>query len=69
MIKIILIAILFFYALYRVGGFLLKIVSLGASNQSDRRSPRDGNVHVDKNPNKDKKHFEGGEYVDYEEVK
>ncbi len=69
MIKLILFAVLFFYALYRVGGFLLKILSLGATNPQENRRPNDGNVHVDSNPNRDKKSFEGGEYVDFEEIK
>lgn len=69
MIKIILFAVLFFYALYRVGGFLLKILSLGATNSQDSRRPKDGSVHVDSNPKENKKSFEGGEYVDFEEIK
>jgi len=68
MFKVILIFVLFIYAVYRVGGFIIKILSFG-SDGSQKRTPRNGNVHVDSNPKENKKSFEGGEYVDYEEVK
>ena len=66
MLKLLLLVVIFFYALYRFGGLILKVLSFGSSPQQNNKR---GNVNVDSNPNKDKKHFDGGEYVDYEEVK
>ena len=40
--------------------------------QAQKKRNRDGNLHIDYNPDKEKKSpkgYEGGEYVDYEEVK
>ena len=67
MLKIILFAVLFFYAIYRVSGFLVKIFGMGSQPQQQRNHPR-GNVRVDDDTKKSKKSFEGGEYIDYEEV-
>ena len=66
MFKIILIFVLFIYAIFRIGGFLVKILSFGSDQ---KRTQQKGNVHVDSNPKQDKKSFDGGEYVDYEDVK
>ena len=33
-----------------------------------RQGRRQGNINIDHNPNKSNKGYEGGEYVDYEEV-
>ena len=66
MLKVILFAIIFFYAIYRVSGFLVKLFGTGAQAQQ-RNHPR-GNVRVNKTPDKSKKSFNGGEYIDYEEV-
>jgi len=67
MFKILLFAILTIYALWRITSFLGKITGGGSGSQSNGN--RGGNVRVDNNPNKNKKDFGGGEYVDYEEVK
>lgn len=76
----ILLAFLFFFVLFRVGGFFLKLLFGGFSTPRNQphssqtgRKPRDGNVHIDHVPKDDKKkkagHYKGGEYVDFEEVK
>lgn len=47
---------------------------LGGNNPDQNRReyrktrPKDGNVDVDYMPKKGKKDYDGGEYVDYEEV-
>lgn len=74
MFRILLIVILIFYALYKLGLFR---VFAGSINDGYRdgdqvnRKPPGGNVNVDKAPPKDKRNgeYKGGEYVDYEEVK
>lgn len=38
----------------------------GDNNPGNKR--RKGNINIDHNPNKENKGFDGGEYVDYEEV-
>lgn len=63
MFKFLLILILVIYALYRLSVFF------GRMTGSDHRRPQDPNVHVNSQPNKDKKGYQGGEYVDYEELK
>ena len=68
MLKIIFFFILFCYTIYRIGGFLLKILTFGATG-SKNRVYKNGNVHVQKPPNQNKKSFDGGEYVDFEDVK
>lgn len=68
MFKILLIFVLFSYAIYRIGGIIMKILSFGSGGSQKRTRPN-GNVHIDRNPEQDKKSYDGGEYVDYEEVK
>ena len=68
MFKILLISILFLYAIIRISGFITRILGYG-SNQQNQRPPRDGNIRVDSNTDRNQKHYDGGEYVDYEEVK
>ena len=77
MLKFLLIIFLFFFILFRFGGFLLKMLG-GPSRQNQtkgragrRYTPPGGNVSVDYEPKKEKKKkdFEGGEYVDYEDLK
>ena len=73
MLKFLLIIFLFLYVVFRFGGYLVRILSGnsgGDSGQSFEKKPRDGNVTVNYDP-KDKRNqkgFDGGEYVDYEEV-
>ncbi|MFK7952106.1 MAG: DUF4834 family protein [Ekhidna sp.] len=79
MLKFFLILILIVYALFRLGGFILRIFfgSLGKQQysqqqaSSSRRAPG-SNLNIDnvqKPSSKKEKNFSGGEYVDYEEVK
>lgn len=57
----------------KAAGQILKLF-LGGSTINQHRTytksqgRRQGNIHVDHTPDKDKKGYEGGEYVDYEEV-
>jgi hypothetical protein len=61
---------IFFKAL----GMIIKMVIGGnADNRQTRYSNRGnhrqkGDIHVDHNPNKTNKGYDGGEYVDYEDV-
>ena len=67
MIKILLFAVLTIYALWRISSFLGKITGMGSRSNNPPGS--NGNVRVDNDPNQHKEKYEGGEYVDYEEVK
>lgn len=37
-------------------------------NNAQRQRKQEGEVNVEHNPNTSKKNFDGGEYIDYEEV-
>ncbi len=77
MLKFFLILFLIAYCIYKVGGFLFKSFFVQQQAQrpfeetTHRQKPADGNVYVEnppkRSPKKDKQ-FDGGEYVDYEEV-
>lgn len=73
MLKFLLIILLFIYLSFRIGGYLLRLL-LGGNNPDQNRQeyrktrPRDGNVDVVDAPKKGGKGYDGGEYVDYEEV-
>lgn len=74
MLKTLLIAALIIYLLYKIG--LLRFnfhaeVHGQDSSRNFNKKPADGNVHIDSVPpkQKQKKDFQGGEYVDYEDVK
>lgn len=82
MLKFLLILIIIFYLIYRVGGFLFRMLFLsaqqqrqhyqGQAQQQAQRRAADSNLNIDYvpgEPKKDKKDFRGGDYVDYEEVK
>lgn len=85
MFKFLLIIILICYLIYRVGGFLFRMLFIGAQQQQQHRNQYQGsqqsshtkkapgsNLNIDHIPHKDKKNprdFDGGEYVDFEEVK
>lgn len=71
MLKFLLIIFLISYVVFRLGGFFFKILSLGTQrNSPEPKRPPGSNVEIDFVPRKDKnrKGFNGGEYVDYEEV-
>lgn len=78
MLKFLLIAILIIYCFYRVAGFLFRFMLGGFgkgqfdSTQQQQRKAPNSNLNVDRIPRNDtdrKKDFEGGDYVDFEEVK
>jgi hypothetical protein len=78
MFKFLLIVFFISYVIYKVGGFLFKILFIGAANAQQqkrqqyatpkRKAPR-SNLHIDHVPSKGDKGYSGGDYVDYEEVK
>jgi len=78
MLKILAIVFVVSYLTYKVGGFLLRALSVALGQDPAQRNFRgkskkskDGNVNIDHVP-KDKKGgnkgYKGGEYVDYEEL-
>ena len=73
MFRILLIVVLLFYLLYKLGLFRIFVSSVndGYREQGNiNRRPPGSNVDVDKTPEgKPKTKFKGGEYVDYEEIK
>ena len=81
MIKFLIILVLIIYVFYKTAGFLFKMVfgSLrsdpgqfqGRRRQSTRKAPG-SNLNIDKVPRDQKSKkpgYDGGEYVDFEEVK
>jgi hypothetical protein len=74
MFRILLIVILLFYLLYKLGLFRVFVSSVNdgyrEQGNSNRRPPG-SNVDIDETPpeGKPKNKFKGGEYVDYEEIK
>ncbi len=66
MFKFLLVISLIMYSIYKIGGMFFRA---GAASQQFRNPPPRQNA--DPNPNKDKRKgkINGGEYVDYEEVK
>ncbi|MAJ50420.1 MAG: DUF4834 domain-containing protein [Flammeovirgaceae bacterium] len=76
MIKFLLILSFIAYLTYKLGGFLFKILFVGATQSkraSNTRGGRkysvpDSNVSIEHMPKKSEG-FKGGDYIDYEEVK
>jgi hypothetical protein len=75
MLKFLLIFFVIAYLAFRLGGLLIRFMMGGLGNNRNTNrtfttKPKDGNVSVNIDPKKDrgKKGFQGGEYVDYEEV-
>ena len=74
MFRILLIFVLIFYALYKLGLFRVFTASVKDGYRDpdniNRKAPG-GNVNIDATPPKEKRKadFKGGEYVDYEEIK
>lgn len=66
MLRYLIIGVLIFYVLYKMGFFRAFI-----TGYNEPRKPSNSNVNVDNAPPKEKKKtsFKGGEYVDYEEIK
>lgn len=84
MIKFLVISFLVFFIIYKLLGFFFRLLLRTGINhqqqqhqahtrQSKAKRPSDGNVIVDYVPNNKKesadKTYNGGEYIDYEEVK
>lgn len=80
MLKFLIIMALILYLVFRVGGFFMRTLfgSTTMNRQGEFRNrgqqkvrPKDGNVDIDYVPeDRDKKDgYEGGDYIDYEEVK
>lgn len=75
MIKILALLLLIWVFFKAVGMIFRTLLGSADQNRSDRygndysgNRPRRGNVNIDHNPNQPNKGFDGGEYVDYEEV-
>jgi hypothetical protein len=80
MIKFLIITFLILYLLFKVGGFLLRMLFYTIGNRAQQRfsgngqqytrtKPKDANVDVEYRQSTKKPEFKGGEYIDYEEVK
>jgi hypothetical protein len=81
--KVIIISLVLFFVVFKLINFAFRLLGVGkVQNQQQRyqhharpnnRRPADGNVNVDYIPKDKKAHhgrnFNGGEYVDYEDVK
>jgi hypothetical protein len=69
MIRYLIIGVLIFYVLYKMGVFRAFIT--GYNEPTNQRKSPASKVNVDNAPPKEKKKstFKGGEYVDYEEIK
>jgi hypothetical protein len=71
MFKFLLIIFLIVYVVYKIGGLFFRA---GAASQQQFRNPpprRDGTINMDSIPKKEKRKstINGGDYIDYEEVK
>lgn len=69
MFRLLLILILLFYVLYKLGLFKVFVHQVKDGYNDPDRGP--GQVNIDQHPPKKKKkpNLKGGEYIDYEEVK
>jgi hypothetical protein len=72
MLKIIALFILIWIFIKAVGQVLRLFMGGPSVNQqrgnSNHQTNRQGDIHIDHKPTKGNKGYEGGEYVDYEEV-
>jgi hypothetical protein len=71
MLRLILILVLVFYVLYKLGLFRIFINQARGGFNDNPQKPAGGNVNLDSDPRKPKKKtdIKGGDYIDYEEVK
>ena len=76
--KTILISLLLFFIIFKLINFVFRMLGVPAqparyqNNEQKRQRPADGNVDINYVPRdkaEKKKDFNGGEYIDYEEVK
>ena len=78
MLKFLAILFIVSYLTYKVGGFLMRALSIALGQDPTQRNFRgkskkskDGNVNIDyvpKDKKGDNKGYKGGDYVDYEEL-
>ena len=79
MLKFLTIVVIVGYVVYKIAGYLFRNAFISASqqhqapgrNQKKSRKVPDSNLNIDHVPSKQKgprKDFDGGEYVDYEDV-
>ena len=74
MLKILAILVLIYF-FFRSVGYVLRLFlgsgpqrsSFGQGQRPQRSRPKNSNLNVDRDP-QSKKQFDGGEYIDYEEV-
>ena len=59
------------YILSKIGGFFFKVGAASQQRQYQQQKPGEGPINVDSPSKKSKKStsINGGEYIDYEEVK
>lgn len=82
MLKFLLILFLIFYLVYKLAGFLVRVLVVNAAQQHQKqyqqhtsqtqsKKAKGGNVNIDFVPKDPKQggQIKGGDYVDYEEVK
>jgi hypothetical protein len=75
MLRFLLILSLILFVAFKLGSFFFRIAAGASANrnpqQARNRNPQGGNVTIDRDPQQKNrnKDFEGGEYIDYEEVK
>ena len=73
LLKFILFAVVIYYILRKVGGLMYRIMGGKPPVNTRQQYKRKGEVNVEYDPRKKNKKFdsdfEGGEYVDYEEIK
>jgi hypothetical protein len=76
MIKFLIISVLIFYVVFRLGGFLLRFFLLplfkaSGETAQGRQTKKKGDINIDFIPEDraSKKNSQNGEYIDYEEIK
>ncbi|MDH5476529.1 MAG: hypothetical protein OEX22_12605 [Cyclobacteriaceae bacterium] len=76
MFKALLIIFAFFFIIFRIGGFFMRLFFGGiqtrqqqATHRNSKQKYDDGNIHIDHIPDTKKEDFKGGDYIDYEELK
>lgn len=73
MFKLLALLVLFLILLRAIGMVIKMVIGGNTDNRQTRYSNpnnprRKGDINIDHNPNKSNKDYEGGEYVDYEDV-
>ena len=74
MLKLIALLLLIWFFFKAIGMIFRTVLGSAEDNRSSRYgnnhsgNRRKGNINIDHDPNKSKKDYQGGEYVDYEEI-